>query len=258
MTQDGSRLPAASGGTPSRSPARRFTEGEVSDILRRAAEAEGRSGLPTAPDLTLDDLLVAAREAGLDPAVVRRSSAIETRERGGVASVLFGAPDRREVRAVMPRSRLPDDRRDLAAAAERGLGREGEVVGSGPDHFRWQEDHIAGRTRLDLTREGEGTAIRASADRAGHYLGAWFLGLAGWALLSALTPVGSLALLPKILSYLVVPVVAARPWWRRRDRDLKKRLEQLTLDVAGIVEDAGDAQPDGRREPGRPRELPGA
>jgi hypothetical protein len=244
MTQDGSRLPA-SGETPPPDPARRFTGGEVSDILRRAADAEGRSDLPAATGVTLDDLLEAARQAGLDPDVVRRSSAITLPPGRGPATLVFGAPDRREVRAVLPGVRLPEDREAMVEAVERSLGRRGGVVKSGPDDFAWLEDHLAGRTRVELTPKGGGTEIRVSADRTGHYLGAWFLGLLGWALLSGLTPVGSLGLLPKIISFVAAPILLVRPWWSRRDKGLRRRLEQLTLDLAGFVEEGGRALPPG-------------
>jgi hypothetical protein len=244
MTQDGAGPPADSGATPP-SPARRFTEGEVSDILRRAADAEGRAALPMPADTTLDDLLAAARGAGLDPDVVRRSSAIEPSRGRGPAALILGAPDRREIRAVLPGARLPEDRQALVEAVERSLGRRGEVVESGPEDFGWREDHTAGRTRVGITPGKDGTEVRVSADRAGHYLGAWFLGLLGWALLSGLTPVGSLALLPKIISFVVAPILLARPWWSRRDRRLRRRLEQLALDLAGILEEGGRALPPG-------------
>lgn len=245
MTENGSGLPAAAGGTPPPTPARRLTESEVSDILRRAAEAEGRSVLPTPADVTLDDLLAAAGEAGLDPDLVRRSSAIETPRGRGPATLVFGAPDRREVRAVLPEARLPENREALVDVVERSLGRRGVVVESGPDDFAWREEHIAGRTRVELTPRGGGTEIRVSADRAGHYLGAWFLGLLGWALLSGLTPVGSLALLPKLLTFVAAPILFVRPWWSRRDRALRRQLEQTTLDLAGIVEQRGRSLPPG-------------
>ena len=60
---------------PSPHGRRRFDDEEVSLILRRAAELQEAQAAPGREGMTLADLEDVAREAGLDPALVRRAAA---------------------------------------------------------------------------------------------------------------------------------------------------------------------------------------
>jgi hypothetical protein len=237
--EGGTHLPARGGSAGASGSVRRFREDEVAAILRRAADVEVRADLPAAGDATLEDLMRAAEEAGLDPAEVRRAAAMLPPSGGGAAAVVFGAPDRRELRAFLEGVRLPDARQDLVRAAERALGRAGEVVDSDPHRFLWQETHLGGRTRLEVTDTEAGTEIRVSADRAGHYLGRWFAAFVAWAALSALTPLGSLGPVAAVLGFLIAPIVLVRPFWARADAVARRRLERAAMDAMRVVDAAG-------------------
>jgi hypothetical protein len=232
---------------PSASPERRFRDDEVAGILARAASQETRTDLPAPHDPTLADLMAAAAGAGLDPAEVRRAAALVPSAGGGFASVALGGPDRREVSAALAGTRLPADHRALSREVERLTGRRGEVLTSEPGRFVWEERHVGGRTTVSLVEEGGALEVRASADRAGHYLGLWFGGLVEWALLSGLTPLGALPLAGQLLAFLATPVLLARPFWTLSDRKARARLERLVLDLARAAEEAGaPAAPDAR------------
>ena len=225
-------------------PERRFRDDEVAAILSRAASQETRTDLPAPHDPTLRDLMAAAADAGLDPAEVRRAAALVPSAGAGFAGVALGAPDRREAAAVLEDVRLPADTRALAREAERAAGRRGEVVTSEAGRFVWEERHLGGRTTVSLAEEGGALEVRASADRAGHYMGLWFGGLMGWALLSALTPLGALPLLGQALAFVVTPLLVARPFWVASDRKVRARLERTVLDLARAAEEGGgDAAP---------------
>ena len=185
--------------------------------------------------------MVAAAEVGLDPAAVRRAASIVPAPKGGLASVVLGAPDRRRVQAVLEDAPLPAERSELARASERLLGRRGEVLEDDSGRFVWRENHGIGRTTVELTGGGTGTEVRVEADRAGHYLAGWFAGLAGWGALSALTPLGALGPVGGVISLLAVPILLARPFWKRADKRLQRRLEDLTLELARVVEEEGPA-----------------
>lgn len=146
MTGDGAgSLPARGGnGEEAAVPARRLPEHEVDLILRRAADVEARSDLPVPGDATLEDLMRAAEEAGLDPAEVRRAAAVLPAAGGGLAAAIFGAPDRQDVRGFLEGTRLPEARQALVRAAEGTIGHAGEVIGSDPRRFLWQETHLGG------------------------------------------------------------------------------------------------------------------
>jgi len=216
---------------------RRFRDDEVAAILARAASQDARTDLPAPHDPTLADLMSAAEGAGLDPAEVRRAAALVPSAGGGVATAVLGAPDRREVVAVLERVRIPADAKALARAVERAAGSKGNVGKSGPGSFVWRERHLGGGTTVSLVQEGEALEIRVSADRAGHYLGHWFGGVLVWALLSALTPLGALPIAGQALAFLATPFLVARPFWAASDRKLRARLERAALDLARDVEE---------------------
>lgn len=218
---------------------RRFRDDEVAAILGRAAARESRADLPAPHDPTLDDLMVAAAGAGLDPAEVRRAAALLPPSAAGAAALLLGAPDRREAVAVLEGSRLPAEIRALTREAERAAGNRGAVVEEAPGRFVWEERHLGGRTTVALAEEEGALEVRVSADRAGTYAGLWFGGLVGWAVLSALTPLGALPVLAQALAFVVTPFLLARPFWAASDRRVRARLERAVLDLARAAEEAG-------------------
>ncbi len=214
---------------------RRFSAGEIDAILRRAAQSEESAHVPAKHDLTVTELMEVAREVGLDPLAVRRSASIERVGRSGALAAALGAPDRREVRATM-HAGLPDDRRGLARVAEEVLGRSGDVLEDEPERFVWRESHGVGRTTVTVSGEGAGK-VSIVADRTGHYLVHWFLGLLGWAGLSAVAPfsVGPLA---ATLLLLVTPVLLARPFWARSDRATRETLDELAMELLRVADEA--------------------
>jgi hypothetical protein len=219
---------------------RQLRDDEVALILSRAADVESRPDLPLAGGSTLAEVMRAAEEAGLDPAEVRRAAAVLPAPSGGLATVAFGAPDRREVQAFLEDAHLPGERHELVHVAQAALGRSGEVRTSDPARFRWEETHLGGRTTVELEETRGGVSVRATAHRAGHYLGGWFLGLVGWATLSALTNLtATLAPLAVVLGFLLVPILAARPFWTRSDRATRRRLERLVMDTLRVIDQGG-------------------
>jgi len=190
-------------------PGRRLRADEVDAILRRASQSEQSPHVPAKDDLTVAELMEIARAVGLDALAVRRSASIEAVAARGAMAATLGAPDHREVRATMHRG-LPDDRRGLARAAEKVLARSGEVIEDEGGLFVWRESHGVGRTTVTVSGEG-GHDVSIVADRTGHYLVHWFLGLLGWAGLSSVAPfsVGPLA---TVLLMLATPILLARPF----------------------------------------------
>jgi hypothetical protein len=188
-------------------------------------------------DPTLADLMAAAAEAGLDPAEVRRAASLVVPARAGAARVALGAPDRREVLAVLDGVPFPTATNALVREAERATGSRGKVVESTAGRFVWKERHAGGGTEIALTHSGDALELRVHSDRAGHYAALWFGGLVTWALLSALTPLGAFPLLGKLLGFLVAPPLLARPFWVASDRRSAARLERLALDLARVAEE---------------------
>lgn len=109
---------------------RRFGERDVARIIERATEIE-RGGLDTVQGggLTLEELAEVAREAGIDPAVIRRAAAdveLESRTRTP-ASRLAGGPLSWRFERVLE-GELPVDRyEDVVALLQRTTGDRGEA-----------------------------------------------------------------------------------------------------------------------------------
>jgi len=222
-------------------PVRRFSDDEVAAILARAAARETDAGVSAPNDPTLSDLMAAAADAGLDPAEVRRAASLVVPAPGGVARIVLGAPDRRDVLAVLDGLPFPSETQALAREAERATGHRGEVVESSAGRFVWEERHTGGGTEVTLTQTGSALELRVRSDHAGHYAALWFGGFVGWALLSALTPLGALPLLAKALGFVVAPFLVARPFWVGSDRRAAARLERLAIDLARVAEERGTA-----------------
>ncbi len=218
---------------PAPSPGRRFPAGEIDTILRRAAKSEQSPHVPAQHGLTVTELMDVAREVGLDPLAVRRSASIEQVGGTGALAAILGAPDRREVRATM-HGGLPDDRRGLARAAENVLGRSGDILEDDPERFVWRESHGVGRTTVTVSGEGA-SDVSIVADRTGHYLVHWFLGLLGWAGLSVIAPF-SVDPLAATLLWLVTPVLLARPFWTRSDRATREALDELAMELLRVAD----------------------
>lgn len=222
-------------------PARRFRDDEVSLILARAASRESQGDLPAPHDPTLEDLMAAAAEAGLDPSEVRRAAAVVPRVGESGVDRILGGPHRREVTAVLPGGGIPPDPTAMARCAETALGVPGVVVESTPGRFTWRADGALGRSTLTLQERDGALELALSTERGGHYLGLWFLGLLAWAALSALTPLGALPALGKLVSFLVTPVVAAYPFRAAADRRLRAQQERAALDILRLTEERGSA-----------------
>jgi hypothetical protein len=207
---------------------------EVEDILRRASDADGSPHLPVTDGPTVADLMEAALEVGLDPANVRRASAVTPADLGGASRQITGAPTRTAMRADLPGA-PPSDWSFVADAAQRVTGRPGEVVQTGPDGVVWRENHGLGRTRVSADARG----LYVEVDRGGYYLAHWFAGLLGWAALSSVLPVTLGPVLASVL-FLVTPVLMARPFWKRSHAKTRRQLEELTMELLRAAEEHVD------------------
>lgn len=235
---DGGGAPGAPQGA-----VRRFRDDEARAILARASWREGSgSAVPAAHDATLDDLMAAAAEAGLDPAEVRRAAALATEGTDGAAGSLVGPPPRSRAVLALEGVALPADRSALARAVERAVGGGGEVVKDPRGRFVWRSRGWAGGAEVVVSGAGSGVEVRVAADRGGAQALVWLGGLTAWALLTALTPLATLPLAAQLAGFLVAPLAAARPFRASARRRLVPWVERVALDVARAVEEtAGGA-----------------
>lgn len=101
---------------------RRFDEGEVAQILQRAANLE-RQKKPEKPVLSLQEIEAIAREAGLDAASVRQAVRdLEAQRREGWGARLAGMPLQRSFERVVEGEIGPEDHERLAGEIREALG----------------------------------------------------------------------------------------------------------------------------------------
>lgn len=168
--------------TPDDASSRRFDEREVARIIERATEIE-RGGLDTVQGrgLTLAELSEVAREAGIDPAVIRRAASdveLESRARTP-ASRLAGGPLSWRFERILE-GELPVDRyEDVVALLQRTTGDRGEAT--------LRDQGIIWRTgesgelsrRLVLVRVADGRTSITWEEKLTNLAAALFGGLGG-------------------------------------------------------------------------------
>lgn len=104
------------------SEAQSFDERQVAEILRRTAALDQKRKLER-PTLTLEEIETIAKEAGLDPALVRRAvDELKHEPEVSVWTKLAGAPLTRTIERVVDGEVTTDDHEALAASIREALG----------------------------------------------------------------------------------------------------------------------------------------
>ncbi len=106
----------------------RYDEEQVAELLRRAAALDQKRKLER-PSLSLDEVEAIAREAGLDPGLVRRAAG-ELAAEGQTSSATrwLGAPVTKTIERVVDGELTTDDHEGLAASIREALATSGLPV----------------------------------------------------------------------------------------------------------------------------------
>ncbi|MDH3297786.1 MAG: hypothetical protein OEM23_02535 [Gemmatimonadota bacterium] len=167
---------------PERPPVRRYGDSEVASILKRATELQRAEPSAADPEgLTLAELAEIAREAGIDPDLLRRAAAeIESRTpESTLVEKLAGAPMKISVERTVP-GELAPDRFDgiipLIQVATDGQG-TASAVGKTLTWSSRTDTNSAGQQVLVASRDGE-TLIRVEETYTG-LASAMFGGIVG-------------------------------------------------------------------------------
>lgn len=227
------------------SAARRFTREETALIIRRATDGEQRFETRIEDGLTLDEIAMAAGDAGIDIAAVRRAAAITHAPADPFQTWFVAAPVNPSVRGVFAGSVPPERYGAARLAVERAMGRSGELEVD-TTGFVWREEHGFGRTSVEAHGTGSSVEVTGEAERKGHL----FVLMFAFATLVAvlLRPLGGfagLAALSHPLMAVLAPVVAilagTRIAWPALQRPMIRRLESAVLDVGAVAEGSGPA-----------------
>ena len=165
---------------------RTYDEKQVSAILHRAARLD-HDRASTSGALTLREIEAIARDAGIDPSVVRQAARdLEEAPGGGIGAVLAGAPVRRTIERVVDGEIGAEDHERLAQEIREVLSSSGGgarwIV---PGHFSsigrtLSVSGFAGVCTAEVTvgpRDGQ-TVIRIGTDRS-NLAGGLFGGIVG-------------------------------------------------------------------------------
>ena len=226
---------------------RRFGDDETAEILARASRQEVRSNLPSPHDPTLDDLVTAAVEAGLDGAAVRRAAAVYPVLESGSQTLVFGGRSSRTVRGVIDGS-LPENTAPLARTAEAVTGKPGAVVKSKQGTWVWESKGGLDHTRVVLTEDAGSTGITVQGNKAGVLALTYLPLLVGMAAISSglglfATVSAAMGPLAALIGLFGLPLLLTRPIFARLDLGSKDRLEHLTMELIRVAEEqrGGDA-----------------
>jgi hypothetical protein len=163
-----------------RSAPQHFTEGEVAELLRRAASLEQRRKLER-PTLSLDEVEAIAKEAGLDPALVRQAARdLAQAPATSVVARLAGAPVTRTFERVVEGELASDDHEALAVAIREALGPTGvptQVATLGRS-LTMTTAGLSGLVELQVSPKAGTTVIRLTLN-ASQLAGGLFGGLIG-------------------------------------------------------------------------------
>lgn len=168
-----------------REPHRHYSEQEVEDILRRASGLERRKQLER-PQLTLQEIEAVAKEAGLDPQLVRRAaSELEEQRKAALSTRLAGAPLRRTFERVIDGELTAAAHERLAAEileAVRGLSPMATQLNAIGRTLSWSGWTQGGSIALTVTPRDGQTVIRVdvnSSQLAGGLYGGIIGGVGG-------------------------------------------------------------------------------
>ena len=118
---------------PSQLPGRRFDEKEVAAIIKRASELQQVDTISeSTTGMSLAELEQIAREAGLDPALVRRAAAdLDTRVTDQQPSAFFGAPTTLVLERTIDGEVPTEEYEAIVLEIQRELGGVGSASGLG-------------------------------------------------------------------------------------------------------------------------------
>jgi len=170
---------------PGASPSRRFNEKEVALIIKRASELQqNEATTESTTGMSLAELEQVAREAGLDPALVRRAAAdLDTRVTDQTPNRFLGAPTVLRLERTIDGEVPADEYEQLVLEIQRQLGEVGSATTIGRS-LQWTVQSAARRrvstrtVQVTISPRNGRTTIRIE-ERLGGLAGGLFGGLMG-------------------------------------------------------------------------------
>ena len=170
--------------TPPPLPSRRYNEKEVADIIRRASELQLQTTSESSTGMSLAELEQVAREAGLDPALVRRAATdLDTSVSDERPSVFLGAPTALRLERTLDGEIPAEEYEPMVLEMQHRLGLVGSATTLGRS-LQWTVQSVDRRrvstrtVQIIVTPRNGRTTIRIE-ERLGGLAGGLFGGLMG-------------------------------------------------------------------------------
>lgn len=224
---------------------RKYSEDEVTEILRKAVEGDPAKTLARADGMSLTELKAIGAEVGIDPERIESAAHSLVVTPVSPGHPLVGGPTAFDYDVRVPGEIPPDRTPDVVALIRRATGKPGklsELHGT----IEWREDGDMGSRWVTVSPHDGHTTIRASA-RLGQGAAISFVPTA-IAAIAALVPVlnapsadgnlMALALIPLVLSLYLM----TRSLWSRHARKEAEALNRVVEEVSRLAEsiDSGD------------------
>ncbi len=214
---------------------RRFSDDEMRRILEDATRADaGLTRESAGSGHTLEEIIEAAREVGIDPREVERAAANVTAARAASrsASRVLGLPLVLHEERRIPRHLTDRELARIARRADRVVNRVG-MVRQDYNWLDWYDRN--GRMYVGVVRSAEETRVRVILDLARElFVGAGLIGVLGAAMVSQMAsgPGGVRLAVLVLVAGAAAGLVAAV--WRWRTASVREHMREL-LD---LLEDA--------------------
>lgn len=235
---------------PSQLAGRRFNEKEVAAIIKRASELQQfEAPAESSTGMSLAELEQIAREAGLDPALVRRAASdLDTRVTDRQPSAFLGAPTTLVLERTIDGEVPTDEYEELVLVIQRELGGVGSASTFGRS-LQWtmrgvDRRRVSSRTvQVTVTPRNGRTTIRIE-EPLGQLAGGLFGGLMGgvgggtsgiWFGVAMAVFNSAAAAVPLIGGTIGVSYLLARTIFGRTVRSRGERLQQLMSRLAEHV-----------------------
>jgi hypothetical protein len=210
----------------------RFSEKEVSLVLRRAAEIDADAG--AGHGLSSVDVAAVATEAGISPEAVRRAI-LELKAESAVTGRSILAPASRRASRSIAGTLSREGLAELVRTVEERVGRPGSVT-EALDTVRWTSSSGTWTTQVAIDSRGDETRIGVHervSDRARRIL---HVLPTGWGMIAGVAIAGSagLAALPSVLLVAAASAVgfgAGRGIFGVLSNRSRNRVEGLAADL---------------------------
>lgn len=203
---------------------KRYTDGQMAAILKRAAELQSSGEEPVHELGTIQDI---AQQVGIDPRHVADAAAMAAFQGSGASGRIFGASAAFRRSLQLPEVLSATDRSTVVGIIRDQMPQVG-VVTESADRLEWHAGPRDNMTAVTVSSAPGGTLIRADfrhlAPKIGFYSGVAVATLAGGALSAAIWP--GLGAGPAV-GICALAFATARFLWNRFAHRRQQRLEQL-------------------------------